>query len=74
MRCSIELRVEGKDGPLRVELGTLDRECRGAEDVGLRLEEAKRLLERLQEKSFAGSSPSTSNGDVAAHAAEASID
>ncbi len=28
----------------------LDRECRTAEDVGLRLEEAKRLLERLQEE------------------------
>ncbi len=50
MKCSIELRVEGKVGPLRVELSSIDRECRGAEDVGLRLEEAKRLLGRLQEE------------------------
>jgi hypothetical protein len=50
MKCSIELRVGGSVGPLRVELGSIDRECHGAEDVGLRLEEAKRLLERLQEE------------------------
>jgi hypothetical protein len=51
VKCRIELRVDGKAGPpLTVELITLDRECRGAEDVGLRLEEAKGLLERLQEE------------------------
>jgi hypothetical protein len=51
VKFRIELRVDGKAGlPLTVELVTLDRECRGVEDVGLRLEEAKGLLERLQEK------------------------
>jgi hypothetical protein len=46
VRYTIELRVDGRSGPpVRVALARIGRLCRGAEDVGLRLEEAKGLLD-----------------------------
>jgi hypothetical protein len=50
MKFTIELRVEGASAlPLAVEIQTIDRPCGQVQDVGLRLEEAKSILGRLQQ-------------------------
>ena len=50
MKFIVELRIEDTDRiPLSIALETIDRPCDVVEDVGLRLEEAKAILGRLQE-------------------------
>ena len=51
MKFIVELRIEDTDRiPLSIALETIDRPCDVVEDVGLRLEEAKAILGRLQEE------------------------
>ena len=51
MKFIIELRIEDTDRiPLSIPLETINRPCDAVENVGLRLEEAKAVLSRLQEE------------------------
>ena len=51
MKFTIQLLIEDTDRlPLLIPLDTIDRPCETLEDVGLRLQESKAVLGRLQEE------------------------
>ena len=51
MKFTIQALIETPDGlPLTVLVQTIERSCDRIEDVGLRLEEAKSILTRLQDQ------------------------
>jgi hypothetical protein len=55
MKVTIQLLIENADSlPLTIPINTLDRPCEQLEDVGLRLEEAKAILRRLQDEVVRG--------------------
>jgi hypothetical protein len=51
MKFTIQVLIESPGAvPLSVPIQTVDRPCERVEDVGLRLEEAKAVLQGLQEQ------------------------
>ncbi|MEO7206595.1 MAG: hypothetical protein ABI356_09565 [Steroidobacteraceae bacterium] len=51
MKFTIQLLIENADSlPLSISLETIERPCDAVEDVGLRLEETKAILRRLQDE------------------------